>query len=682
MYGEEEFPDEDFSQYSAEPERKRKDRITLEAWQKSESGAEMSLKMECPPEPPEAVQANFNAFDKLLEGQTKRQKTYSAIAGVMQWFAVVYIRRLVHIDPNHPLYGIVYIGQTMRWALNEVDAAAQRWYEEDKQAKREVHDTGLLAILMLFGDVFDNSVIRYMCGSEPTLEMVDFMNREEKLNIADHGGILKSMTAKCVQTLNKTLGGQGAKFEHFFARSASKMDKFFEEVSIYLASNASYDTGMVDPSYQSPSGYNLASKLTTVRRGYYWGGHPLQETYLKTLLTLRGWTWHGRDSASYSLWLSERNKKMHSERSPDKKIEVAEKMRQSHLLIADNTSARLKDWYASASSEDIRNRHQNITESKRANGTLEKQASLARQQLHDQMSLGLPTFIDIGIEKKLLKRQEKLESLSSAERLVQDERIAYEKARSVKRRRLLEAMRKLPGFEDATMKTLTNANKLGVRFSEYADSSFQAVLKTEGEIAAEVLESTAAKEHTKNIMEAMLCQEDNDSAERRTAKIAESNKLRKLRLEAAKKMFPDAGVSTVAEYEALGVVFATDKDGNVNCKKVEQEAMRENELEKRRIREQRHRVTTLDKRQKRLAALEPKEREKELRLYALRDRNEGILNALRKLRVYEKANKGSIAAARKAGVTFTELPDGEFEAKLPDQQRSSDDASKSDEKQQ
>ncbi|MDA9633413.1 hypothetical protein N9S81_00575, partial [bacterium] len=293
MFGEEEFPPEDFSQCSSGSERKQKDHITLEAWQKTETGAEMSLKMQCPSEPPEVVQTSFNAFQKMAEEQAKRQKTYGVIAGVMQWFAVVYIRRLVNIDPNHPLYGVVYIGQAVRYASNEIEAARLRWNRENNNAETEWHDIGLLAALRMFGkDAFEDGVLHWICGPTETKEMHTFACSKETKEITNHGGILKDMRRRCRQTLNILHGSTTDTIEYRQSYAAHLFELFYSYMKDY---SDQYLTSLVPQKFVTSDGYPLGKRLNMLRVGRWINGHPFESEYRRRCEQLPRWHWNARE---------------------------------------------------------------------------------------------------------------------------------------------------------------------------------------------------------------------------------------------------------------------------------------------------------------------------------------------------------------------------------------------------
>lgn len=211
-----------------------------------------------------------------------------------QWFAVVYIRRLVNIPKDHPLYDIVYIGQALRWARDAVSAARERWRAENSLARRTDHVIGHLAALKVFGaDAFVDEVVDFISGEDQTPEMSEFMNREEMANIAKYGGVLQNMERRLNQTLNLTRGGSGAKFEYFVALKSYLFKIFHGHLVAYVEREHS---ALVPTSYVTPCGYPLGKRVVSVRFGAYWSGHPEMKNMRSKLETLPNWWWDSLDS--------------------------------------------------------------------------------------------------------------------------------------------------------------------------------------------------------------------------------------------------------------------------------------------------------------------------------------------------------------------------------------------------
>ena len=199
MYGEEEFPYEDFSMYT-------QDR---------------------------------NSDENLEAGD----------GGAVKYIAVIYMRKLKWIDPHDPLHDIVYVGQAVRSATKYKSAkniAEKRWKEENCLARNKSYVAGLNAALEIYGEsAFYDFIVDEKFGENRSY-LRSWANSREIELISTNGGVLKSMTSRCQQTLNLTSGGQGiSQFDHNDSIRTFLWERFVKEITEY---SDCYNTTLVPSS--------------------------------------------------------------------------------------------------------------------------------------------------------------------------------------------------------------------------------------------------------------------------------------------------------------------------------------------------------------------------------------------------------------------------------------------------
>ena len=266
-----------------------------------------------------------------------------------EYIAVVYIRWLRWIDPSEPLYGCPYVGQSVRALLTANEVAVARWKEENSQAVREDKSTGLLHCLDVHGpEVFDDQIVEWKSG--PRSEAQAWANEREIALIAEHGGPLRDPSVRGKQTLNLTKGGKGA--VNFEARDALRTIawlKFKFEMEKYVEC---YETSLVPQSYVGPvSGYKLGARLTSVRQGQLWMGHPDETNRVAWLEALPGWAWNAHESDEWLEGLSERSKAQFASPEARDALSKRSKKQFESQEARDAVSERKKAMWANADEE-------------------------------------------------------------------------------------------------------------------------------------------------------------------------------------------------------------------------------------------------------------------------------------------------------------------------------------------
>jgi hypothetical protein len=244
-----------------------------------------------------------SAFDVLMHPPSKKAKVDGVVDPIV--IAVIYIRWLKWIDPSAPLYGCPYGGQAVRVGDSAEEVAAARWKEENSDAKRLNKRIGLMHELKLHGpEAFDNQIVEWKRG--PRSEVQKWANEREIALIAEHGGPLRDPLARCRQTLNLTKGGKGnVNFDAIDALRTVSWLQFQDEMQEYVECN---QTSIVAQSYVNPvSGYKLGARLSGVRQGELWKGHPDEANRKTWLESLPVWAWKARETEE---WLE-----VHSDRA-------------------------------------------------------------------------------------------------------------------------------------------------------------------------------------------------------------------------------------------------------------------------------------------------------------------------------------------------------------------------------
>ena len=245
----------------------------------------------------------LNAFDLMMGSARKKRK---ADQNEPIRTAVVYSRRLVRIDPNHPLCGCIYGGQAVRADESPYEVAKARWQEENNDAMRLNKRIGLLHELRVHGpEAFDDVVVESMRGPQSVVQKwADELEREL---IATHGGPLRDPDVRCEQTLNLDHGGKfGWSFESADAHRTVCWKVFQDELEEFIER---YGTSLVFQRYVNPvTGYKLGQRLLGVRQGELWKGHSDEDERKRWLESLTNWAWNARETEEFKAECSERAK--------------------------------------------------------------------------------------------------------------------------------------------------------------------------------------------------------------------------------------------------------------------------------------------------------------------------------------------------------------------------------------
>ena len=250
-------------------------------------------------------QESKTAFDELLA----TTKTFKRKASEVEeededgphdtggeYYGVAYLRTLRRpIDPEDPLIGNTYVGQTVRPIGKQyptaLAAATARWKSEDGDAARgKGSDVCFLELLRMHGpEAFENTVVSERRG--PKSKLKEWADQYEKDEIASRGGPMRDIAPNVHihQTFNRTSGGAGVFTINWAAVSAKAWAKFKAELEIYVAATK---TTLIPTLYVAPSGYKLGQGVSGTRSGYLVDGHPER---CKWLESLPGWSWNTRD---------------------------------------------------------------------------------------------------------------------------------------------------------------------------------------------------------------------------------------------------------------------------------------------------------------------------------------------------------------------------------------------------
>ena len=208
------------------------------------------------------------------------------------WYvACLYKITLLHVDSSEPLFGITYQGQALGPGdFDPMDVVTKRWKREIYDAGREHKQVGLLAALEAFGaDAFHFELVDFKRGRRSAVQK--WADEGEVKAIAAHGGVLRSMTERCAQTLNLTKGGSG--FARWEGLDAFRMVAFGTFKTAMEAYVAEFGTALVPQRYMTPSGYQLGQSLNSFRSdGSMRVGLPNQDEIEAWAEALPGWAWN------------------------------------------------------------------------------------------------------------------------------------------------------------------------------------------------------------------------------------------------------------------------------------------------------------------------------------------------------------------------------------------------------
>jgi len=212
--------------------------------------------------------------------------------------AIIYKWELIGVPVDHPLHGIVYIGQSVRtsWKVSNVnELLIKRNGEHASCAKTKPSEYGLYAAIAMYGlGAFRTSIIESTSGDSVDYLRAHWANPREKSYIKEYGGPLLDMSTpvKISQTLNLTKGGTGV--------NGSQLSQSNCAMSIVLAHLRSYirdhpERGANVPTYYvAPCGYPLGERVHTVRKRLFVDGR-----WVAKLEALPKWTWNGKQADEF-----------------------------------------------------------------------------------------------------------------------------------------------------------------------------------------------------------------------------------------------------------------------------------------------------------------------------------------------------------------------------------------------
>lgn len=213
----------------------------------------------------------------------------------MKYIAIIYSWTLAKLPLSHPLFGVKYIGQSIRGRHKYPTPHAvlsKRTKEHVANIKTADSTIGLYAAVRRFGiKAFVLDVEETNCGEQE--EMQKWANDREAEWIADEGGVCRDMNPERAieQTLNLTKGGQGAQFCANIAKSNHYMEVFAEHLREYMLLHPERGANpRID--HTTTCGYNLGEVTHRVRKRDF-----LDPKWYAILDALPGWTWNGRKTA-------------------------------------------------------------------------------------------------------------------------------------------------------------------------------------------------------------------------------------------------------------------------------------------------------------------------------------------------------------------------------------------------
>ena len=236
---------------------------------------------------------HVNAFEHMMKRQKIRRELEqgaSAKHNPLIW-GVVYEWVLDRIDnPDHPLFGISYIGQVAREGLNPQQAFEARSREHVNGANREEKDLGFHCVLKEFGEhAFSRRIVEQ--NELPRTCAMKWANEREQHHIRERGGVLRDMEEKLEQTLNLTSGGQGdpaKRWETIQAVSARRWHEFQRQYQAYFDREGH---GRV-PTDHVEGNYTLGFTVRNIRMGRFLSNHSDRTEWLQK----RGWVKNERDA--------------------------------------------------------------------------------------------------------------------------------------------------------------------------------------------------------------------------------------------------------------------------------------------------------------------------------------------------------------------------------------------------
>ena len=381
-------------------------------------------------------------------------------------WAVIYIRWLIGVARSHPLFGIPYVGQTVRSCKSSLKVAKARWRDEDSVGRRSRKVVGLLSAIKDHGaTAFRNIRVEWRKGRRS--EMLAWANDRERWWIHRLGGPLQDPLVRLKQTLNLTDGGAGSAFAGHDASRSAKWARFASELSMFVSV---HKTAAVHTGYVAASGYRLSQTLTTVRNGVYLDGHPHEDTRRRWLESLPGWVWNGNTAKEATI-----RRHTAAARSWSCLDEMEKEQRLKPLQTSAARSKRvlsMKEYIASLSAEERKKRFDHLQRSSDdrsaiTTSTWSKRSVEERQRIGSKMAKTKqlkPAEEQAATNAKRRntiadKQNACLSMLNEKERRSKELKIAREKRKSQHKAAVLANLRKIPGWEHAKQADVPRARR-------------------------------------------------------------------------------------------------------------------------------------------------------------------------------------------------------------------------------
>jgi hypothetical protein len=382
--------------------------------------------------------------------------------------AVVYSRTLYCSDQNDPLHGIPYFGQSVRATETPEKAAKLRWQAEDNQAIRETKPVGLIAMLYVHGpSAFSNEIKEWKRG--PRTIVKKWADEREMHWIAHFGGPMRDPTKKLRQTLNILEGGSSSNFVYQDAFRSICWSKFKHELKEYIDCNG---TSLVPQVYVSPSNFRLGEQLSNVRQGKLWKGHLFEAEMVSWLEALPHWTWNLQETRRLVAWETFKSELVRYVESfgtalvPQKYVSPSghklgitlETVRHAGNYINDDDGETRRSfleslpgwsWNAKETEEWKKKQLECCTatiDAWNARATPEDYKRIQRKRaktIHDAHELKMKTMTD-DEKRKFQKKKDHSQKMAR------------------RRQQQLDALRKVQGYERATIRDIPKARNLGI----------------------------------------------------------------------------------------------------------------------------------------------------------------------------------------------------------------------------
>ena len=212
------------------------------------------------------------------------------------WYtAVMYEAHLEHVDESEPLWRVPYFGQVVRADSADENFKARK-YEHETDTISKPKDLGFHAVIGMFGaDKIAWRVLSSRSGRRS--EVQAWANAEEIRLIDAHGGVLRDMDARLMQTLNLTKGGKGdpaAVWAGIEAGRNRALTKFKAAMEKYVAEHGD---ALVPQAYVDEDKYPLGMQLSSFWRGRMRKGMSDQADIEAWAEALPKWTWDGIEAS-------------------------------------------------------------------------------------------------------------------------------------------------------------------------------------------------------------------------------------------------------------------------------------------------------------------------------------------------------------------------------------------------